>query len=206
MRGPRAPASAAVLIPLREFRDAKTRLSSALTGEERAILARKLAEHVVGAAGSLATVIVTGDHAVAEWARGCGCHVLDDLGSGLNPAVTASVRVLGWAGYGRAIVAHADLPLAVDLSWLALTDGVVIVPDRHDEGTNVLAVPTGCAFEFSYGPHSALRHRAEAVRRGLPVSIVRDPHLSWDVDTAEDLHWPTDLTVPRPEGADWSDA
>src|SRR5439155_17828924 len=37
----------------------------------------------------------------------------------------------------------ADLPLATDLTWLPRFPGVTLVPDRRDDGTNVLCVPTG---------------------------------------------------------------
>ena len=65
------------------------------------------------------------------------------------------------------IVAHADLPLATDLAWLADTDGVTLVPDRHRDGTNVLCVPAGAGFAPAYGAGSFRAHRAEAARLGL---------------------------------------
>ncbi len=88
------------------------------------------------------------------------------------------------------IVAHADLPHAVDLAWVADFDGVTLVPDRHDDGTNVACVPTGAGFTFAYGPGSFARHRAEAERLGLPLRVEREPHLGWDVDLPDDLATP----------------
>ncbi|NIR34480.1 MAG: hypothetical protein GWN79_00045 [Actinobacteria bacterium] len=89
-------------------------------------------------------------------------------------------------GFTRAIVAHADLPRAVDLR-VADVDGVAVVPDRHRDGSNVLTVPTGVGFEFAYGPGSFARHRAEAARLALPFTEIDDDSLAWDVDTLEDL-------------------
>jgi 2-phospho-L-lactate guanylyltransferase len=61
------------------------------------------------------------------------------------------------------------------------------VPDRFRDGTNVIAVPAGGGFRFSYGPGSFERHRAEAARRDLPVVVVEDERLAADVDLPSDL-------------------
>jgi len=84
-------------------------------------------------------------------------------------------------------VAHADLPLARDLAGLVGFGGITLVPDRRDEGTNVIELPTDVGFRFSYGPGSFSRHRAESLRLGLEVRVLREPSLSYDVD------WPSDL-------------
>ena len=87
----------------------------------------------------------------------------------------------------RLVVAHADLPLASGLAWLADIEGVALVPDRREEGTNVISLPAGCGFSFSYGPGSFLRHREEARRTGLRWRVIRDPRLAWDVDFPSDM-------------------
>ncbi len=50
-------------------------------------------------------------------------------------------------------------------SWPGST-GVTLVPDRRDDGTNVVCVPTRAGFRFPYGPGSFARHRAEARASG----------------------------------------
>jgi 2-phospho-L-lactate/phosphoenolpyruvate guanylyltransferase len=103
--------------------------------------------------------------------------------------VSGGVRALGELGFERVIVAHADLPRATSLAHLA--DGepqaVVIVPDRHRDGSNVLVVPTAAGFRFAYGPGSFRAHAAEAERLGLGLVVVDDPDLAWDVDVPDDL-------------------
>ncbi|MEZ5135849.1 MAG: hypothetical protein R2699_12550 [Acidimicrobiales bacterium] len=92
----------------------------------------------------------------------------------------------------------ADLPYARDLAAVVAevpVGQVGLVPDRHEDGTNVAIVPTGAGFTFAYGPGSFGRHRAEAERLGLPVTVLRPVHLGWDVDE------PGDLTSP-----DWAGA
>jgi 2-phospho-L-lactate guanylyltransferase len=101
--------------------------------------------------------------------------------------VEAGVLRLASLGAGEVLVAHADLPRAHGLAQLAGFDGVTLVPDRHDDGTNVVCVPTGAMFRFAYGPGSFARHQAEAERLGLSFRVVRHPDLAWDVDVPSDI-------------------
>ena len=146
-----------------------------------------MAAGVVTAAKPLPTWVVCDDHEVARWAMGVGVRVLWRSAPGLNEAVTAAVRFLATLGFGQVIVAHGDLPLAVDVTWVGDFDGVTIVPDRRGEGTNVLSVPAAVPFVFAYGVGSAPKHRAEADRLGLACRVVADEQLGWDVDTPDDL-------------------
>lgn len=185
---PTQSAPAVVVVPIKGFGGAKARLGSVLDGAERAALARSLATTVLAAAAPLPVLVVTDDDEVTRFATDRGASVLRQVEPGLNAAVTEAVAHLAAAGTGRAVIAHADLPRATTLSGLTEAgDGVVIVPDRHDDGTNVLSVPTGAGFTFAYGAASFAAHVAEAERLGLPVAVVRDPDLAWDVDTPDDL-------------------
>jgi 2-phospho-L-lactate/phosphoenolpyruvate guanylyltransferase len=177
----------AVLVPVKAFSDAKARLAEAMSPAIREALARTMAERVVAAASPLPVAVVCDDRDVATWARGHGALVIWEPGQGLNRAVQDGVQHLAGLGVTRVIVAHADLPLATDLSSVGRFDGVTLVPDRRDDGTNVIAMPTDCHFVFSYGPGSFSRHVAEVERLGLPLRIVRTGSLSWDVDVPTDL-------------------
>ena len=182
-----SPRPAVVLVPVKAFSQAKMRLSSVLTPAERAALARKLAERVVSAARPLPVAVVCDDGEVATWAQSLGAHVLSEPGVGLNAAVAAALSQLGSEGYGRVVVAHGDLPLATNLAWLAEEQGIVLVPDRHRDGTNVISLPARCGFRFSYGPGSFVRHQQEAERTGTAWKIVYDDALGWDVDLPADM-------------------
>ncbi|MDQ1372727.1 MAG: 2-phospho-L-lactate/phosphoenolpyruvate guanylyltransferase [Actinomycetota bacterium] len=177
----------AVLVPVKAFGEAKVRLAAALGPAERAALARSMAAQVVTAARHLPVAVVCDDRGVAEWARARGVLVVWEPGRGLNGAVEAGVTQLARLGVEQVIVAHADLPLATDLSWVARFGGVTLVPDRANDGTNVACVPTGAGFRFAYGPGSFARHRIEARRLGLGLRVVHEPSLGWDVDVPADL-------------------
>jgi 2-phospho-L-lactate guanylyltransferase len=186
----------AVLVPVKAFRAAKLRLAPALDAPARAELARAMATRVVEAAAPLPVSVVCDDEEVADWAAAVGASVIWRPGRGLNGAVADGVAALASIGHDFVIVAHGDLPHAVDLAWVAHFEGITLVPDRRDDGTNVVGLPTRAyaSFRFAYGPGSFARHHAEGVRIGLQVRVVREPRLAWDVDVPADLaepSWPT---------------
>lgn len=188
---PEATSSVAVVIPVKAFSRAKLRLAPVLDAAARAHLARELAGVVVAAAGTLTVLVVCEDDEVATWATASGARVVWAPGRGLDGAVGDGVAEARSGGAERAIVAHADLPLAAELAPLAgVGTGVVLVPDRRRDGTNVAVVPTGVGFAFAYGPGSFARHVAEADRLDLSVTVVDDRALAWDVDVPVDLDHP----------------
>jgi 2-phospho-L-lactate guanylyltransferase len=176
-----------VLIPVKGFRQAKRRLGATMSDERRVDLVRSMAERVVAACAPLPAAVVCDDPEVADWAAGLGAAVMWEPGLGLNGAVRSGVEQLSSVGVRWVTVAHGDLPRARDLGSLAPFEGITLVPDRGDDGTNVLRLPVGCDFHFAYGPGSFRRHRAEASRLGLPVRVLRRPDLAYDVD------WPADV-------------
>lgn len=185
---------AAVLVPVKAFDRAKVRLAPALPAPERAELARVMAEGVLRAAGGLRRAVVCDDDEVAAWARLQDAEVVWAPGLGLNGAVQHGVEHLGRQGVDHVIVAHSDLPLADDLTWVARFGGVTIVPDRHDKGSNVVGVPAHAGFRFAYGNGSFARHCAEARRLHLPLRISRRAPLTWDVDVPADLDYSRSTT------------
>ncbi len=179
---------AAVLIPIRSFDDAKTRLAGVLSTADRTRLARAMAERVVHAAHGLPVHVVSDDASVARWAAGIGVEVLSPGVAGLNESVTAAVRSVAASPEPpeRVIIAHADLPVADDLR-VVTGPGIAIAPDDRRDGSNVLSLPTGAPFTFRYGPGSFDAHCDEARERGLPVTVVDDASLALDVDEPADL-------------------
>ncbi len=191
-----ASSTTAVVIPIRSFDAGKSRLGARLDPARRADLLQAMAENVVAAAGSMPVAVVSNAREVRSWAATLGLTVLDDPGT-LNLAAAAG---LGWAcaaGFSRVVVAHADLPLAANLTPMA-ADGlrpiVTAVPCHRDDGTPVLSLPTAATgFVFAYGPGSFRRHAAAARAAGLAFRVRRDGRLGRDVDAPEDL---VGLTLP----------
>jgi 2-phospho-L-lactate guanylyltransferase len=186
---------AVVLVPVKAFRDAKARLSGVLDAASRARLSRWTAERVIAAAGELPVYVACDDDEVATWAGAHGATVLWHPGEGLNGAVNASIAALRDRRVSHVVIAHGDLPRPAPLAALVTPGMITLVPDRRDDGTNVAAVPTGTAFELSYGPGSFRRHVDAAMALGLPLQVCRHPTLSLDIDTPADLLHPLVLEV-----------
>lgn len=180
-----------VVVPVRAFRLGNTRLAAGLDDDTRTALARELATRVADAAGDAPLVVVSSAEEVVEWAGARGATVVADPGS-LDAGARVGVAAVAGLGLARAVVAHADLPLATDFEAVvhdAGTPVAVLVPCHHDDGTPVLSVPTAAAstFAFAYGPGSFRRHVASARAAGLAVRVVRDHRLAADIDTVDDL-------------------
>ena len=190
--------TAAVVIPIRSFDAGKSRLGTRLDPARRADLLQAMAENVVAAAGPMPVAVVSNAREVRSWAATLGLTVLDDPGT-LDLAAAAGLAWAAAAGFGRVVVAHADLPLATSLVPVA-ADGlrpiVTAVPCHRDDGTPVLSLPAAATgFVFSYGPGSFRRHAAAARAAGLAFRVRRDGRLGRDVDAPEDL-----VGLPLPIG------
>ncbi len=172
---------------MKDFRRAKARLAPVLDAAERRELAARLAAVVIAAAAPLPCFVVCEDTDVALFAIDHGAEVIWRPGTGLNGAVSSAVEQMGLLGFDRVIVAHSDLPLARDLAPVADFDGVTLVPDRHQDGTNCLCLPPSRGFEFAYGAGSFHRHVAETERLGLPLRVLRSASLGCDIDVPDDL-------------------
>jgi 2-phospho-L-lactate guanylyltransferase len=178
-----------VVVPIRTFALANTRLSEHLSSDARAVLAQRLAESVVRAAGAAPVVIVTSAPEVEQWALERSLSVVPDPGS-LDTAAVAGIVALRALDVARVVIAHADLPFATTFAPVTRDADrpiAVLVPCRHDDGTPVLSVPAHAPLAFAYGPGSFRRHVEAARRAGLAVRVVRDPNLGFDVDTVDDL-------------------
>ena len=179
-----------MLIPVKDFRQAKARLSGVLSPDQRIRLARWTADQVVTAAAPLPVFVACDDTDVAEWAEASGATVLWRPGMGLNAAVGDGIATLAAAGIEHVVVAHSDLARPSPLASLVMIGGIVLVPDTNDDGTNVVAVQTSVGFQPAYGSQSFRRHLTHALTLGVPVRVQRDVNLALDIDTPADLAHP----------------
>ncbi|MGC1420425.1 MAG: hypothetical protein WA786_09960 [Acidimicrobiales bacterium] len=179
------PFTRVVLVPLKRFGDAKSRLREALTDKEVAELTMRLAAGVLEAARPLLTVVVCDDDDVAGFARRHGAEVFRSRIPGLNGSVDDAYRSL--VDYDQVIIVHGDLRTPEGIGRFDPGEGVTMVTDHRQEGTNVLALPGGLDFHFSYGPESLRQHEREATRLGLGCTIITDSPWRFDVDELDDL-------------------
>ncbi|MEI8023673.1 MAG: 2-phospho-L-lactate guanylyltransferase [Actinomycetota bacterium] len=184
----------AIIIPIKAFHQAKERLSDLLTPAERFVLAKLCAERVLQASVGYQVFVVCDDEEVAQWARAQNAKIVWQSESGLNNAIKAGVKAVRARNFELAMIVHSDLPLATGFSHLfndrdlqTLKNSITVVPDRHEDGTNVMIVPTASDFEFAYGRNSFIEHQQNAKNCNLTLRIIHDQFLSVDIDTAQDL-------------------
>jgi 2-phospho-L-lactate guanylyltransferase len=185
------------IIPVKPLARAKSRLARALKAPTRAALVRSLFSRTLDVIAQVpridGTIVVSRDLTILELARQRNAITLMESDSGLNPAITQAAQ---WAARHQArsvIVIPVDLPLITSADLDALIDRaeeercLVIAPDRHEDGTNVLLVRPPDAIHFAYGSASFNAHRAQANERGLIVHEYRSPTAAFDIDVPDDL-------------------
>ena len=180
------PRRTVIVVPLKDFNVAKSRLRSSFSNSELDALARRLAEGVVRAAGPRECVLASDAAAVREFALRCGVPYLSVSAGGLNAAVNDALAQLRGA-YDVAVIAHGDLAHPVGLGDYEFADGVTVVTDRHGTGTNVMAIPLESEFVVHYGVNSAVAHEREAHAHGLSVRTITDS--PWGLDIDEPADW-----------------
>lgn len=188
-----------VVLPIKSFGAAKTRLGNLLGTGSRRALAQAMSSDVLGALrrarGVDVIAVVTGDPLVQSAAAGSAVTVLPDAHErGQSAAAQIGIRHALESGFDRVLLVPGDTPLLDPAEVDALLarseeSGVeaVIVPDRHGEGTNALLLTPPSALEPSFGPDSLARHRAAAEAAGLNFTVERVPSLEIDVDTPDDF-------------------
>ena len=177
----------AVIVPVKSFALAKGRLAGAISDAERESLARRCAEGVVRAAAPSTVYVVCDNDGIEQWAEGMGARTVRQVSAGLNGAVHDGWMRAKADGFDHILVAHADLPLAHSFAHVPREGEVTLVPDRHNDGTNVLSLPADSDFVLHYGPASFFAHLEEAVARDMTHHVVHDDELSLDLDTIDDL-------------------
>lgn len=184
------------VVPVKDLREAKSRLRSILGPEARATLALRMMDHVLSAvrdAGVEDVSVVSPDRTVLDLASKHGATPLLQQGRGLNPALEEGRRWAMERGASALLVLPADLPLLEPddvrelLNETEEGSSVTIAPDDARSGTNALLLHPPDALPFLFGPDSFEEHLRAARKRGLGVRIVEQPNLAFDLDTRKDL-------------------
>ena len=178
------------ILPVKTFGRAKQRLGRAFS--DRPALAAAMVADVLETLASLPVldevIVVTAEPAAAELARRAGARVVaDPVEAGQSAAALLGIAA---AVADRVLLVPGDCPSldAGELTaLLAHSEPVVIVPDRHGQGTNALLLTPPDVMAPAFGEGSFARHAALAAAAGATLRVVDVPSLGLDIDTAEDL-------------------
>ena len=199
------------LVPLKNFAQAKQRLSAVLNPEERRGLFEAMAKDVLSILKSHPdienTLVVSVDPDARQLATQYDAEFLDESNfkfrdsntGGLNATVQAAVDGLAYRGIDEVMIIPGDVPLisADEISYLVdahrrqnppyLLPTLTIAPDGCREGTNCLLCTPATSIKYCYGNNSFALHTNQASHIAMSLQIVSLPGVSCDIDTPEDL-------------------
>jgi len=186
-----------ILIPVKDLRGAKQRLSDVLPQQQRTQLAETMLQDVLSAvsawAGHPPVALVTGYPPAVELARRQRFEVIEDHENlGESEAIAMATRIAVHRGATETLVIPADMPLIgpdelASLYAAAPREGVVFVPSRDGRGSNAVLRRPGNLIPLRFGNDSFVPHRTAAYATGKAVVVLEFPGIGLDVDTPADL-------------------
>ena len=198
------------IVPVKGLSVANGRLNGILSADERNRLAEALfLDLIVKLPRSRCVddvLIVTADESIARQARWFGHMVLvEDSDEGHSEAATAGARAAMVEGAGRVAMLPVDCPM-LDIEELDARIGrsprtVLIVPDRHDTGTNALVLTPPDVFMPAFGADSCARHVSRARASGISFALEKIESMAMDLDTPEDMSLLRDRLLLDPQPA-----
>lgn len=188
----------ALLIPIKDPTNAKSRLSDLLSADERRRLAWAMFEDVTRAvvdARELDRVVLVSSFTPAiERARSLNWEVLiEESQASESASVDWASRILSERGFHIVMRLPADLPLvrASDIDELLSIElgltGALLVPSREGTGTNAIIRTPPTLFPSRFGPNSLALHKEEAARAGVVCRVVNNERIALDIDEPSDV-------------------
>lgn len=186
------------IVPVKPFREGKSRLSTVLNQDERADLSQSFLLHTLDVLHQVKAirriVVISRDTQALHLARTHGAYTVTESGApDLNSALARATDVSVSLGAEALLIMPSDLPMvqAEDVQTLIEANtawpGVSLAPDRHGSGTNGLYLRPPKSIPYVFGADSFARHLALADEHGIPTQICRLPGFALDVDFPEDL-------------------
>ncbi len=177
------------ILPVKTFGRAKQRLTGGFSNRPE-LAAAMVADvlHALSQVPELDEVIVV---TAEPGATGTGAVIVHDpVEAGQSAAALRGIDAALERGAERVLLVPGDCP-ALDpdevSALLAHDAGVVIVPDRHGEGTNALLLAPPDVMEPAFGEGSFARHTARAQAAGAVLEVAEVRSLGLDIDTPDDL-------------------
>ncbi|MBN1202755.1 MAG: 2-phospho-L-lactate guanylyltransferase [Anaerolineae bacterium] len=186
------------IVPVKPLNRAKSRLAAELLPEQRERLAIGLLMRTVRLLLPISQIqgvlVISRDMKALAMVRELGVQTVQESGAPeLNNALYRATQVLNNWRVGAVLVVPADLPLLASEDIEAVVNlgryqqTVVIAPDRHEHGTNLLLVRPPGLIPYSFGINSFAEHKRLAQETGATIHIYRSARVGLDVDTPDDL-------------------
>ena len=192
------PPRRAILIPVKDLSNAKTRLNGLLSQRERHnlawVLLEGVLEEIIQVGDLWEKVVVTSYAPVVQLAKSLGFRVLfEEEQVSESHSVDRAGAQLQEEGVAGVLRIPLDLPLfnfgAMAPVFKAVEEGAVavLVPSRDRFGTNALYRSPPTLFPSQFGPDSLRLHEEAARKEGIEPVILPIDALALDIDDPADL-------------------
>jgi len=192
------PAVRALLLPVKDLRNAKQRLAAVLTPDERLALAQAMLADTIRAVRGTQRAdkifVITNYEPMMAAAAQYGWELLrEERQISESASVDFASQLCAERGITALLRLPLDLPLVqpADIDDLLATEcaapAAVIVPSRDGTGTNAILRTPPTLFRSHFGPNSFAKHRNEAEQAGARIIVRRNERLEMDVDDESDL-------------------
>jgi 2-phospho-L-lactate guanylyltransferase len=188
----------ALLLPIKDLKNAKQRLAGLFSPDQRFGLAQAMLADTIRAIKAVRSAdrifVATNYEPAMLTAQQNGWEVLrEQQQTSESDSVDAASRICEQQGTTALLRLPLDLPLLqtedIDelLNLACAAPGMVIVPSRDGTGTNALLRTPPTLFPSHFGTGSFAKHTAEGQRAGAQVVVRRNARLEMDVDDESDL-------------------
>ena len=187
-----------IVLPIKDPRGAKERLSPLLTPEQRLELAHYLIDQTFsffnGFLDRAHVLVITDSAKIAQRAEASGFTALkEEQAEGETAAVERATEWSVAHGFRSQVVIPGDMARidADELIQLLHTPrpdpSVILVPAVGDDGTNAILTTPPNVIPFRFGNSSFPDYCERAAQQNVPCEIVRLPSFVLDLDTPDDL-------------------
>jgi 2-phospho-L-lactate guanylyltransferase len=204
----------ALLLPVKDLKNAKKRLSGVLTPEERFGLAQAMLADTIRAVRGVVRAekifVATNYEPVMNLAEEYGWEIIREREQkSESDSVDSASLICVARGVTGLLRVPLDLPLlrSDDMDDLLAVDcqapALVIVPSRDGTGTNAMFRTPPTLFPSHFGNGSFARHLAEGENAGARIIVRRNSRLEMDVDDESDLRALLDHDLSGTETGGW---
>ncbi len=187
-----------ILIPVKDLSQAKQRLATLMTPEERQRLAWVMLEATLAAAAKVCNAdrvaVVTLYQPAIALAEAYGMEVLlEKQQFSESASVDFGSRAVKQRGASAVLRLPADLPLITTedietiLAHSLPAPSAVMVPSRDGRGTNAILRSPADVFPSHFGPDSLARHLRAAAQAQARTRVILLPRIALDIDEPEDI-------------------
>jgi 2-phospho-L-lactate/phosphoenolpyruvate guanylyltransferase len=188
------------IIPIKPLYQGKSRLSGIIDQQQRIKFNKQLLAHTLRVVSSSkqisGVIVVTKDMSIQLLIKKPNVKILvEDCKSDLNKAINLGISKAIEENADSILVIPCDLPLLNReeiRKIIALSSSekeLIIVPDRHLSGTNMLFIKPALKNIYCFGENSFEKHKEMGRKLGLDVKVYQSMNLCLDIDVPEDLRY-----------------